>query len=151
MPEQNPDNLLTSAVDQVLETMFFTASPGPATPFGANEPNLLGATLSFHGTPSGNMAISISNDGALQLAAAFLGVEESSLHGSQVGEVICELANMLCGSVLSNFESERSFDLSTPKFILGGIEDKRSGRSKAQGFALETGALNVYLEFEDAA
>ena len=32
MPEQKLDELLASAVDTVLETMFFTAPLGPAQP-----------------------------------------------------------------------------------------------------------------------
>ena len=34
---------------------------------------------------------------------------------AQIGQVVCELTNMLCGSVLSRIEKDTLFDLSSPR------------------------------------
>ena len=44
---------------------------------------------------------------ASSVAGDFLGEDETALAERQVEEVVCELANMICGSVLSRVESTR--------------------------------------------
>src|SRR5690242_5541323 len=102
---------LQPAFTDVLETMFFTsvleicASPGvPArTP-------AVSSRLTFRGHPSGVFEIGIAQDAARRLAASFLGEEEQDLSEGRLGDVVCELANMLCGSVLSRIGSDFTFE-----------------------------------------
>ena len=65
----------------------------------------------------------LSDASARMLAAGFLGEDEGMLTDSQPGEVVCELANMLCGSLVSKLESEESFDLAPPELVPAGRED----------------------------
>jgi hypothetical protein len=154
MSERELDGLLASAVDAVLEAMFFSAPLGPGAPPGLSDPGLLAARLSFRGNPSGAMAVCLSPDAARPLAAGFLGVDVPDVSGAQIGEVVCELANMLCGSVVSKLESEQIFDLSPPELVSAqtvlAVPDGPGPRAR-RSIALETGTLTVTLALENAA
>jgi CheY-specific phosphatase CheX len=165
MSEQNYDELVSGAVESVLETMFFSIPLGPAEPeTGAA---VLEARLAFHGRPSGILGVRLSAASARILAAGFLGEDEETLTDAQPGEVVCELANMLCGSLVSRLESEESFDLSSPELVPAGSladagsEPLTTARQSAQAasvvrvfsesFELENGILSVTLQLEAAA
>ncbi|SPE41648.1 CheC, inhibitor of MCP methylation [Candidatus Sulfopaludibacter sp. SbA3] len=107
-------SVLRQSVEEVLEKMFFIRSLGDTAP----EPpeNELAVHLRFDGEPSGSFLLRITRDAARSISADFLGAEEGELTPQQVGEVICELANMICGSVLSRVESAATFRLSPPQF-----------------------------------
>ncbi len=152
MSDLNFDRLLSGTVDSVLETMFFSAAWGPA------EPEIGGAVLesrlAFHGRPSGTFAVCLSEPSARLLAAGFLGEDEETLTDSQTGQVVCELTNMLCGSLVSKLESDESFDLASPELVPSGSgTDPSSGAPPAarQSFELEGGILTVTLHLEAAA
>jgi hypothetical protein len=59
----------------------------------------------------------VAGGAARSVAADFLGEEEPALSEQQIGEVVCELANMICGSVLSRVESAITFQLATPRIV----------------------------------
>jgi len=125
MSERNLDQLLSGAVDAVLETMFFSASMGPAEPE--------------------------TGAGVLEACLAF---REDMLTDAQPGRVVCELANMLCGSLVSKLEDQESFALDTPELAPAGSET--SGGSQAvptarQSFELENGILTITLHLDEAA
>jgi CheY-specific phosphatase CheX len=152
MPDQNFNQLLTEAVDRVLETMFFTA------PLGAAEPEtgatVIEARLAFHGRLSGSLSVCLSEPSVRLLAAGFLGEDEETLTDAQSGQVICELANMLCGSLVSKLESEKSFDLAPPE--LGPFESETAAGSDAppaarQSYQVEGGILTVTFHLKAPA
>lgn len=152
MTEQNFKQLLSDTVDTVLETMFFSAAWGPAEPETGGA--ALEARLAFEGNPSGTLAVCLSEQAARLLAAGFLGEEEETLSDSQTGQVVCELANMLCGSLVSKLESEESFDIAPPELVPFGSEtDTASSAPPAacQSFELEGGILTVTLHLEAVA
>lgn len=82
----------------------------------APEPEIV-AHLTFKGEPSGSLTLSVAAGAARSVAADFLGEEEPALSEQQIGEVVCELANMICGSVLSRVESAITFQLATPRIV----------------------------------
>lgn len=143
MSEADLRGLLARGVEAVLETMFFTAplSPANTDPGGT----VLLARVVFGGEPSGTLGLRISETGARSLAAAFLGEEEESLTAVQVGQVVCELANMLCGWLLSQLQHDRHFDLSAPQLL--SAENEMSGLQPTSeaSFAIEKGILTVAL------
>ena len=153
MPDHDFDPLLARAVNTVLETMFFTAPFCPAEEDAQTE-TVLHARVAFEGDPSGTLRVRISEASARSLAAAFLGEEEESLSQPQIGQVVCELANMLCGFLVSQLEAEKHFDLRSPELLSNGSEN-RSGISPAsqQSFAIESGLLTValYMDFPHEA
>jgi CheY-specific phosphatase CheX len=86
------------------------------------------------------------------MAANFLGVEdEEALSPGQIAEVSGELANIICGAVLTDLEANAGFDLSTPIPIYVPTAD--AGPDYATGapvtcrFDLPDGAIVLYLAF----
>jgi len=110
---------LSESLDDVLEKMFFVRSLAEPQDQGG-EPAVT-AHLSFEGDPPGWLTLRVATAAARSVAADFLGEEESELSEQQIGEVVCELANMICGSVLSRVESNKTFRLGTPQLLASGI------------------------------
>jgi CheY-specific phosphatase CheX len=131
--------------------MFFSAPLGPAEPKAGAQ--VLEARLAFHGRPSGTLNVRLSEASARLLAAGFLGEDEETLTDSQPGQVVCELANMLCGSLVSKLENEESFDLSVPELLADGqaAPDAETPPEARQSFELENGILTVTLRLRAAA
>jgi hypothetical protein len=136
---------LQPAFTEVLETMFFTsileAVASGGVPAGAPA---ISSRLTFHGAPSGVFEIGMSEEGARALAAAFLGEDETDLPCEKTGEVVCELANMLCGSFLSRIGNRSTFELSHPELVEASAE---MGEVCAC-FELPEGPLSVSVRFE---
>ena len=152
MTKQNPDQLISDAVDAVLETMFFSAVLGPAEPETGCE--IREAHVAFRGRLSGTLGVRLSETSAQLMAAGFLGEDEESLTDTQPDQVVCELANMLCGSLLSKVESEESFDLAPPELVPVGSETvavSDAPLAARQSFELEGGILTVTLLLKVAA
>ena len=156
---------LAAAVEEVLETMCFTsvlssgegaapasiegtASAGcEATVPDAATPTCT-AALRFKGDPSGGFRVSVPRSLARAVGAGFLGCEEMEVSDSQAEEVVCELANMICGTVLSRLESEATFQITHPELVPrergAGFEDAGIQR----WFDLGDGILTVSLELQ---
>jgi hypothetical protein len=151
MPEKNPEQLLEGAVNAVLESMFFAESLGPAEPETGG--GVLEASLAFHGRPSGTLGVRLSVASARLLAAGFLGEDETDLTDSQPGEVLCELANMLCGSFVSSFERDEVFSLARPELVPAPQDcsvDSDVVNLTRRSFQLENGVLTVTVLLEAA-
>ncbi len=136
--------LLAASAAEVLETMFFTAVGGQPGEEQA-PPEWISAALEFRGEPGGRFRVGASRQAARALAASFLGLDESEVSGEQVGEVICELANMICGSVVSRLESGTTIQLLHPELVEGPPPET------ARVLPLEEGLLAVWLELETPA
>ena len=135
-------------MDDVLEKMFFVRSLGEPLDHAA-EP-LIAAHLTFEGDPPGWLTFRITAAAARSVAADFLGEEESELTEAQIGEVVCELANMICGSMLSRVESNTLFRLATPRLI--APETGPSSDSAATCAAeISSGAITVVFNMERTA
>ncbi len=138
---------LQPAVTEVLETMFFTSVLDSCSCGGlpVGVPALL-SCLSFRGQPAGIFEIGITLDAARSLAAGFLGAEEPDISDARTGEVVCELANMLCGSVLSRVGGDFTFELSHPELVTAGLD----AADTSLCFELPEGHLAVAFQFSDA-
>jgi chemotaxis protein CheY-P-specific phosphatase CheC len=135
---------LQQAVHEVLETMFFVRELEDDAHADRPEIPELAAGLDFEGNPGGHLTLVLDGHAARAVAADFLGADESALSDLQVEEVACELANMICGSVLSRTESETRFRLSSPQIVpLDRIAFLPKDAIHAVG--LDRGALTVHL------
>jgi CheY-specific phosphatase CheX len=145
---ESPDpEILTAAAQQVLETMFFASILGDRQ-CPPEEP-AVGARLSFHGSPSGTFGVRLSADAARSMAGNFLGVEdERELTEAQIGEVICEMTNMICGAVLSLVESDSTFEIRLPALMAAG--EAADAGATVRSLDLDTGALTMFLSFDRA-
>ena len=121
---------LTAAAEEVLETMFF-ASIEESSADGATHASTdrigtdrigtdrIGAAVSFHGTCEGHLAVSLDRDAAQCLAASFFGDWGDGDCGDtgECASVMAELANMVCGSMLSRLKKKAIFCLDTPEAV----------------------------------
>ena len=153
MPEPEVFEALRASAEEVLETMFFCCLAGDdAKPESGGAENrapapLLSSRLSFRGAPSGVFEVGVSVPAARGLAANFLGAEEPEVSGKQVADVVCELANVLCGSVLSRFRTASVFDLSPPD-LTPALDCPEASR---YSFDIAGGMLTIALRFEEGA
>jgi len=104
-------------------------------------------SLNFRGDVSGRFGLSLSGPAARCLASNFLGEEDSNLSIHEVGEVIGELANMLCGSVASRIEGERKFVLSHPEPI-ALLPDVRTEDVLISKFDTDSGLITTRIVVE---
>jgi hypothetical protein len=125
MPEQtngaasavvDPDfhGVLSRVGAEVLETMFFAE----AVSTGCDHSWLsssCSAQLGFEGSHSGDFRLSVSPPAAESIASAFLGLDPEEVTETQRSQVLLELANILCGSVLSHFWPESDLSLLEPE------------------------------------
>jgi CheY-specific phosphatase CheX len=114
---------------------------------------VLEARVAFFGRPSGFLFVSLCCPAARLLAASFLGEDEDSLTDEDVKLVVCELTNMLCGSLVSRLENDQTFDLTAPEMVLSPSNTplRTAPASAQQKFALEKGTLTVSLFLEPDA
>lgn len=149
-----PDSLqlvLQQSVGDVLEKMFFIRSLGDADEGRALPEGEVTAHLSFEGEPSGSLTLRVTCEAARSISADFLGSEEEDLNQQQVGEVVCELANMICGSVLSRMESAATFRLAPPELGEGEREEpvaSSAGMSALHSVEIGGGNLTVAIRTE---
>jgi len=125
---------LASAVGDVLESMFFLDTLGEAgePPAGADTVKV---HLSFEGDPPGCFEMRLARRAANAIAADFLGEDAGSLTPRQSTDVTLELANMICGAVLSRIESSATFRLGAPRVVADIVADEETTR-----YTVETGS-----------
>jgi CheY-specific phosphatase CheX len=132
---------LAESVREVLEKMFFVDAMEPApgeTPMAG-----LAAELSFDGNPPGHFRLVLDQRAARSAAADFLGEDPAELTEEQLNEVVCELANMICGSVLSRIESSATFRLSKPVIV---VDTKLPSAAMEASFQAAVGGGLVHAE-----
>ena len=107
-----------TAAQNVLETMFFTIPEGDAEMVGTGEPTLC-ARLNFSGDWSGEFTVQVPVNAAREIAANFAGaLDPAEISDDKTGEVLSELANMVCGSTLGMLDRDKLFDLGSPRVSL---------------------------------
>jgi CheY-specific phosphatase CheX len=108
---ENLSELLGTAAKDVLETMYF-AEAYAVDPSEFTDPPGVLARVRFRGDLQGTLDVGISASSAERLAADFLG--ESTVTPDQIVMNVCEMANMICGSVLSSSRHDGYFRLDSP-------------------------------------
>ena len=137
--------VFVDAANEVLEAMFFTVIEDE----NAEEcpPGRVSAQLQFLGSPSGVFGVQMPADTSRLMAANFLGCEEVS--EGQVAEVICELSNMLCGSVLSRVKQDAAFELLHPHIEATETDWKERNDAVGYTFGLGEGRMTMWMAIED--
>ena len=127
MPEQlqpsgataaDPDfsAILSRIGAEVLETMFFDEAVTTPCDHGWI-PSAVSVRLVFEGSHCGNFLLSISPEVARSIAPAFLGIDPAEVSEGQSSQVLLELANILCGSVLSHLWPDSELTLGAPELV----------------------------------
>ena len=138
------DSALGESTGEVLERMFFICDDGAPVFEGDNDEPEIAAWLTFEGSPPGWLELRIGKKAARSIAADFLGEEEESLTDRQAEDMACELANMICGSVLSRTQSD-AFRLSSPA-ILPLADWVQPQNASVHQVPLPHGALTVLMK-----
>jgi hypothetical protein len=139
--------LLGQTARDILETMFFVS------PEDAAEPNpcpadLLTAELRFEGALSGWFGIHVQETCARSLAGNFAGImDPGELRPETMVEVLCELANMVCGATLSRMDPDAIFKLSSPRLVLPGRLNEDPDRI-TQWLSMDEGLIGLQLCWE---
>jgi CheY-specific phosphatase CheX len=143
--------VLLSAVEVVLETVccatvLESGEGEPPVPGGEGR---ITVRVPFEGKPSGELFLNLPPALALLLGARFLGCDEWEVSGNQADEVACEMANMICGSVLSNLCAGATFQITHPQLVKGdGSTD--CGGGICRWFDLGDGSLTASLHLREA-
>ena len=111
------EQALAQSVSDVLEKMFFLEALADTEEPSLNPAGDLSIRLHFHGDPPGQFRLRLARSAADAIAADFLGEDPDTLSAGQSQEVARELANMICGSLLSRIENRGSFKLSAPEVV----------------------------------
>lgn len=96
------DAALVEAVTEILEVTAFELAD--VIEAGAPPPDAIGATIAFHGPPSGVMRMWIEPGEARAFAASALGLDDPT--AGAIEDAVRELANMIAGHVLGRLWTE---------------------------------------------
>ena len=137
-----PASAIGPAVNGVLETMYFLvpAYKGP----GRLECPAFAATLGFTGALQGIFRVVVNRDLAARMTAEFLATEPGQVSEKQAEATVCELANIACGAVLSEWMPEADFRFGIPSAL------KPAGPSEAFQHCFDTGGNGVDIGFDVA-
>jgi CheY-specific phosphatase CheX len=138
---------LRASTVEVLEKMFFICEAAEPVSGGDTAAPQIVVRLIFEGSPAGWLALRIGKAAARSIAADFLGEEEETLTDGQAEEMVCELANMICGSVLSRTAPEAMFRLSSPRVMppAAWVDPQDAAVYRV---ALAHGALAIFMKGE---
>jgi hypothetical protein len=143
--------LVPECCSEVLDAMYFTTLLGsvPLDSLPACLPDADVApafSLRFGGDISGRFGLHLEQATARTLAANFLGEADADVSSTEVSEVVGELANMLCGSLMSRVEGEHSFALSHPEAGLPAPPD--DGDLLVSMLETDSGVITIWILIE---
>lgn len=136
------DSAVEAAVE-VLDTMFFELPAGTPQVWEGPPPDALCALVRFAGTSEGRLAVVLEPLSVHRLAAAFLGMDEGETTEGQAADVLCELANMICGASLSRLNPDSRIVIESPKVV----PVSEVSAAPWVRFPLECGSLAISLTY----
>ena len=136
--------ILRRAGIEVLETMFFDEAVAAPCEHGWIA-SAASVRLAFEGSQSGEFLLSAEAEVARSITPAFLGIEPEEVAEGQSSQVLLELANILCGAVLSRLWPEANLRLGVPELAAARPIDP----VLHECFLLPEGRLSVSIRMED--
>ena len=123
IPVEQIYEALGAAAEEVLDLMFFTT------------------VLSSHASaPESVLPVSAE--------LKFLGEEPGTLSPEQIGSVVCELANMICGAVLTRVHADNMFELTSPRLQPSEQGVRLAQENTRRVFDTGDGLLEAYLKVD---
>jgi hypothetical protein len=144
MVAQECEAVLAEAASEVLETMYFTGVLRQAEEPEVYRDGWLSVRLAFSGPDNGSFGVRTPGEVARTLASNFLGVDEEDIRERQMGEVLCELANIVCGAALVRLAGDARFSLTHPEIHADGPAQEAT----TVVLELDTGLLEVWFHPE---
>lgn len=143
MPGLDYEVLLEAAVAEVLESMCFLSVNPDISSEEESRTIWVNRRVDFRGPTQGSFGVAVKLPTAILIAGNFLGQEPEELTELQACEVVGEIANMVCGTLLAQVDPQAPFHLATPRAEEQSIAlPNRITRS----FVLDEGALFAWLE-----
>lgn len=109
--------LLATSAEKALETMFFTSLIQPPDCVSTIPPDCIWVRVPFACELPGCLQLGVEPRAARAFAANFMGIDFDEPSEEQVEQTVCELANVICGSLLSKLESQHGFQILPPELI----------------------------------
>lgn len=142
VPNDQLRQVLAESAAEVLETMCFIGVLGAdAAPVPTD---LISAELIFNGHPSGRFRVQVPPPTGRLLASNFLGKEAEETTDAEIEQVVGELTNMICGSVLSRIEAGARFELLHP-VIIPPVQALPLPEAISSNLELEEGSIVLWL------
>lgn len=135
---------LPSAMAEVLESMCFFSMTGETAAPDDQATVWIGRRLNFRGPLVGAFGLRMPLSTAQIVAANLLGSNEEEVTPEQAGDAVGEIANVICGTLLSQIESKQAFDLSAPceDLSVASLDAERIFRT----YAFDEGMLSAWIE-----
>ncbi len=142
-PARIGEALIRATLD-VLETMFFTSIENCEEGSPQWQTGPLGMRLTFAGPLEGELRLCLDRSAAAALASTLSCLEPEEVGSEQSEQAAGELANMICGCLLSHLEPDANITLGCPgpagtDPLEGAIE---------RWFQLPEGALAIAFRFD---
>jgi CheY-specific phosphatase CheX len=145
-PNDELQQVFLESASEVLETMCFVGVLGEqAEPAGAD---LISAELAFNGKPSGRFGVQVPSSTGRLIASNFLGKDPEEITEAEIDQVVGELANMICGSVLSRVEAGSRFELLHPVIMPPG-QGISNPEAVTNILELEEGSIVLWMIIQD--
>jgi hypothetical protein len=117
-PAHNPAALATALVRVAERSFFAYAEPAAREPIGPTTGGWYEASVSFRGSFSGRVTLTLPVALAHDLWASFLGLESGAAAAdAAVRDLAGELANMVCGAWLTGLSDASCFELAHPDVL----------------------------------
>jgi CheY-specific phosphatase CheX len=145
-PNDRLHEIFLESASEVLETMCFVGVLGENTEPEVSD--LISAELVFNGVPSGHFGVQVPSSTGRLIASNFLGKEAEDITEAEVEQVVGELANMICGSVLSRVEAGARFELLHPVIVPAG-EGTPHPAAVQYTLELEEGVMILWMAIGD--
>lgn len=146
------DQALAEAAEEVLSTMFFTMLDSP--PDSAEGVPCTRVNIEFRGHWTGALSLCSSAEASAEMATNFLGLDGQDAPASEEQEAVAkELANMICGAVLSRLNSTEVFQLLSPE-LTDSPDDApsaASGQIAEQVYGVGAGFLSLKFRLDEPA
>jgi hypothetical protein len=114
-PAHNPAALAQALVTVAERSFFAYAEPAAPEQVAAATGGWYEASVSFHGSFSGRVMLTLPADLARELWASFLGLESDAVADDvATRDLVGELANMVCGTWLTALSETSCFELAPP-------------------------------------
>jgi CheY-specific phosphatase CheX len=148
MPRTDLQKIFLESASEVLETMFFTgvADENSREDMGS----VISAELTFLGSPCGRFGVRMPVTTGRLIAASFMGLDESEISERQLADVVCELSNMFCGSVLSRIEAGARFELLHPEIDPQNRDWKQMPNAEGHTFGIEEGTVTLWITLDES-
>jgi len=149
------ENTITKSIVETFETMLGLdlAKVGKATDPGLDEKRMVGV-VHYAGEVVGSLSVHVSQDLAILITTAMLGIEPKELSGDEeIKDVLGELTNIVSGNLKSDFlNADLSCVISTPSITRGSdfkIEPSKMGITHQWVFRHQAHEIVIEIAIEE--